>query len=79
MRRSLSALLLSLILAGGCAWFARWKPEPATLPFPPLPALRWSLCQPGMFCLPSADADALDKFMDQIKAFQAARQRLLVE
>jgi hypothetical protein len=32
-----------------------------------------------MFCLPSADADALDKFMDQIKAFQAARQRLLVE
>ena len=80
MRRSRRlAVLLAVLLLSGCAWFARWKPEPAALPFPPIPAVQWSLCQPGMFCLQSADADKLDKFMDQLRAFQAARQRLLTE
>lgn len=78
MRRSHSLLLLVLVLAG-CSWFARFKPEPTVLPFPEPPALRFVLCDTDKVCLSQADGAKLSAWMDKLKAFQAARLRLLQE
>jgi hypothetical protein len=75
MRRNHSLVLLALLL-GGCAWFARWKPEPTSLPFPPAPKLTFTRCDTDKVCLSQADAGLLAAWMDKLRAFQAARVRL---
>ncbi|HSE02883.1 MAG TPA: hypothetical protein VLK35_01920, partial [Methylomirabilota bacterium] len=72
----------SLVLAGGLLLLvacARWRPEPATLPFPTPPAITFARCDTDKICLTEADAERLAKWMDQLRAFEAARARLLTD
>lgn len=78
MRRSRSLIVLALLL-GGCAWFARFRPEPTALPFPDPPSLHFVRCDADKVCLSQADGAKLSAWMDKLKAFQAARTRLLGE
>ena len=68
----------SLLFLSGCA---RFRPEPLYIKFPEPPHLTFQLCWSdtegaAMVCLPQADGAALAKWMDKVRAFEAARERL---
>jgi len=65
-------ILLAAGLLGGCVHVAQ---EPL-LPLPERPKIRFFLCDTDKVCLSQADADLLAKFLDQLNAFEAGRQRL---
>lgn len=65
--------LVLLLLGASCA---RFHPEPA-LDFPPWPRLTFQPRLGGGACLDEPDAQELLRWLDKIRAFDAARQRLL--
>ena len=68
------ALLAILLLTAGCTGVVR---EPA-LAIPERPPIRFYLVTgSGMVCITEADGDKLEKWIDELDAFEAARQRLL--
>lgn len=78
LRRVAAVVLVGLVLAG-CA---RFRPEPLHIQFPVPPKLVWAQCQPDedgtpRLCLSERDAAALAKWIDRVRAFEAARERLL--
>ena len=77
MRRRRPSRALAAVLLLGLVGCARWRSEPAELPFPDPPAVHFFLCGADHVCLSQADADRLAKWMDKLRAFQAARERLL--
>ena len=70
--RPLAAVALLLALSG-CA---RFHPAPA-LDFPPWPHTKFALDAESRFCLDQENMQALSKWLDKLRAFQAARERLL--
>ena len=72
IRGWLGLAVLVLVLAA-CA---RFHPEPA-LDFPPWPHLTFQARLGGGACLDEPDAQALLRWLDKLRAFEAARQRLL--
>lgn len=66
-----AAVVFAGLLAAACA---TWRGQPALLPAPAIPTLAWAAT--GDLCLPLADADRLDKFFDQYRAYRAAVERL---
>lgn len=68
---SFRALSLAGLLLGGCVHVVN-----DALPMPARPALTFFLCAPHV-CLTEADADRLAKWLDQLNAFAAARERVL--
>lgn len=65
--------LVVLLLLTGCSTF---RPEPR-LEFPPWPHLVFSPGLNGGACLTDPDAQELLRWADKLRAFEAARQRLL--
>lgn len=80
VRRSFIILAVLLLLLGGCAWFNRFRPEPVALPFPETPKLHFTCpAGSGQCWLSQDDANKLAKYLDELRAFQRARERLLTE
>jgi len=67
------AVLLGGLLLAGCA---RFHPEPA-LDFPPWPKTKFVLDGESRFCLDQENMQGLAKWLDKLRAFEAARARLL--
>jgi len=67
-------LLLLLLVCPGCS--AVFHAEPA-LDFPAWPKTKFTLTEQGAFCLDQDDMQAFSKWLDKLRAFEAARQRLL--
>jgi hypothetical protein len=81
IRALLGAGMVAGFLFAGCAHTL--PQEPTFLPFPERPGLDWHLCysapsvaEPDRMCLTFEDTDRLLKWDDQLRAFEAARQRL---
>lgn len=77
LRRLLHAVRLAVLLVvlSGCTGPFRAEPK---LEFPAWPKLQFSRdTQTGAQCLDEAEAQALDKWLDKLRAFEASRQRLL--
>ena len=77
-RRVVGLLVAVAVIATACA---RWRPEPMYLVFPDPPAISYRLCEQAGHptpdvCLSQTDAAALAKWMDKVRAFEAARKRL---
>jgi hypothetical protein len=79
MRPNPSVLLVGVLLvASACTWF---RPEPLYIKFPVPPHITYELCdvvgrpEPEL-CLSQSEAAALSKWMDKVRAFEAARERL---
>ncbi len=68
----LTGLLLLLLLLTGCAHF---RPEPALDP-PPWPKVKFVLDSESRFCLDQENMQGLGKWLDKLRAFFAARERL---
>jgi hypothetical protein len=63
----------AVMMLSGCVVMRR-EPD---LEFPQRPAITFGVCRPGFVCLTDADADKLLKWVKEIAAFEAARQRVL--
>lgn len=73
LRQILHLAILGALLTG-CAHF---HAEPA-LSFPPWPKLTFTRdVATGAFCMDQAEAQSFDRWVDKLRAFEAARQRLL--
>ena len=77
--RTFCVLMIALTLAGGCAMI---HPEPQHLVFPEVPEIKFHVCGNAdrtivMICMSEPDASALAKWMEKVKAFEEARNRLL--
>lgn len=70
--RPLAAIALLLALTG-CA---RFHPEPALDP-PPWPKTKFVLDSESRFCLDQENMQGLSRWLDKLRAFFAARERLL--
>ena len=74
-------VLLGIILACWLAGCARFGGEPRYLEFPDEPHITWALCDPVQdtvrVCISQADAQKLAKWIDKLRAFEHARERLI--
>lgn len=76
-RSALAAVAVAAVLTG-CA---RFRPEPLYIAFPEVPRIEYRLCdvdgEPApLVCLSQRDGAALSKWLDKVRAFDHARQRL---
>lgn len=68
----LACLLLAVLLLAGCISV---NVVPTALPLPEAPELTF-ISQTGQICLSEADANKLNKFLQQLDAFRHAWERL---
>lgn len=74
MRTTLTALSAASLLLAGCLAV---KQEPP-IPFPAWPAIQFK-CTGGFCCLTEAETNALNRWAKELRAFEAARGRLLAD
>ena len=69
-------LIIGILLLAGCSHFG----EPLYIKFPEPPHLTFKFCDDDgvqVLCLSESDGVKLSKWMDKVRAFEAARKRLL--
>lgn len=62
-----------LAMLSGCVHVAYEPP----LPMPARPAWHFFLCDTDKVCLTQADANALNRWLDKLDAFEVGRQRVI--
>ncbi|OFV86872.1 MAG: hypothetical protein A3J75_00140 [Acidobacteria bacterium RBG_16_68_9] len=72
MSRPIALIFLCLTI-GGCAWV---RPVPTRLPFPSPPAISFHRGSEDDICLSEEEAAKLGRWLDQVRAFRHAWERL---